>query len=118
MGTAEVFLAGERLPLKESGRIVFVALPEIEYLEACGNYVRVHAAGEQYVVRDKLGNFANRLPGRDFIRIHRSVIVNRNRIYEVRRRFTGNYLITLGSGKQLILSRGYRQQLQALTESI
>ncbi len=114
MSTAEVVIAGGRLPLKETGRTVFVSLPEVEYLEASGNYVRVHAGGEEYVVRDKLSNFENRLPNPDFVRIHRSVIVNRNRIYELRRLFTGSYVVTLVSGKQLTLSRSYRQQLQAL----
>jgi two-component system, LytTR family, response regulator len=114
MGTAEVMTTSGRLPLKETGRTVFVPLGEVEYFEASGNYVRVHAGSEQYLVRDKLSNFESRLPGSDFVRIHRSVIVNRNLIYELRRLLTGNYLVTLVSGKQLTLSRGYRQQLQAL----
>lgn len=116
MGTGEVTIAAGRLPLKETGRTVFVPLIEVDYLEASGNYVRVHAAGEQYLVRDKLSNFESRLPCRDFMRIHRSVIVNRHHIHELRRLFTGSYVITLVSGKQLTLSRTYRQQLHALQE--
>jgi two-component system, LytTR family, response regulator len=114
MGTAEMVIAGGRLPLKQTGRIVFVALEDIEYVEASGNYVRVHAGGEEYVVREKLSGFEDRLPSSDFVRIHRSVIVNRHSIHELRRLFTGSYVVTLNSGKQLTLSRRYRQQLQSL----
>ena len=116
MGTADMLISGGRLPLKQTGRTVFVALDQVEYLEASGNYVRVHASGEQYLVREKLSSFENRLAGRDFVRIHRSVIVNRNSIHELRRLCTGSYVITLASGKQVALSRGYRQHLHALQE--
>ena len=114
MGTAEMVMESGRLPLKQTGRIVFVALNEVEYLEASGNYVRVHAGEEEFLVREKLGAFETRLPSSDFVRIHRSVIVNRNRIRELRRLFTGSYVVTLNSGKQLTLSRRYRQHLQSL----
>lgn len=113
MSTAEVVTSG-RLPLKETGRTVFVPLMEVEYLEADGNYVRVHAGTEQYFVREKLSNFETRLQG-DFVRIHRSVIVNRNCVHELRR-LSGSYVLTLISGKQLKLSRTYRRQFQAIEE--
>ena len=116
MGTAEVMSVGSRLPLKESGRTVFIPLEEVEFLEAAGNYVRVHAGTEQYRVRETLTTFATRLPGRDFVRIHRSVIVNRNRIHELRRSYSGKYLVTLVSGKQVTLSRSHRQYLSNLKE--
>ena len=108
-------MTGGRLPLKESRRTVFVPLDEVECLVAAGNYVRVHAGREQYRVRETLTTFATRLPG-DFVRIHRSIIVNRNRIQELRRSFSGKYLVTLISGKQVTLSRSRRQYLSTLTE--
>lgn len=107
---------GGRIPLKESGRTVFIPLDEVEYLEAAGNYVQVHAGAGQYKVREKLSTFAAKLPERDFVRIHRSFIVNRNRIHELRRSFSGKYLVTLVSGKQVTLSRSHRQYLAALKE--
>lgn len=116
MGAADMLIAGGRLPLKQTGRTVFVALQDVECLEASGNYVRVHAGGEQYLVREKISTLEKRLDGHDFVRIHRSVIVNRNTIQELRRLCTGRYLITLASGKQVPLSRGYRQQLDALQQ--
>ena len=93
-----------------------VPLDEVEYFEASGNYVRVHAGEAHYRVREKLSTMETRLPERDFVRIHRSVIVNRNRIHELRRSFSGKYLVTLVSGKQVTLSRSHRQQLSALKE--
>jgi two-component system LytT family response regulator len=78
--------------------------------------VRVHAGEAHYKVREKLSTMETRLPERDFVRIHRSVIVNRNRIHELRRSFSGKYLVTLVSGKQVTLSRSHRQQLTALKE--
>jgi two-component system LytT family response regulator len=88
MSIGEVVVSSGRLPIKESGRTVFVQLDEVEYFEASGNYVRVHAGEANYRVREKLSTFAARLPERDFVRIHRSVIVNRNRIHELRRSFS------------------------------
>ena len=116
MSTVEGAVNSGRLPIKESGRTVFVSLDEVEYFEASGNYVRVHAGEANYRVREKLSTMATRLPERDFVRIHRSVIVNRNRIHELRRSFSGKYLVTLVSGKQVTLSRSHRQQLSALKE--
>lgn len=117
MSTVEGVITSGRLPIKDSGRTVFVPLDEVEYFEASGNYVCVHAGAVHYRVREKLSTFAARLPERDFVRIHRSVIVNRNLIHELRRSFSGKYLVTLVSGKQVTLSRSHRQQLSALKES-
>jgi two-component system, LytTR family, response regulator len=117
MSTTEFMLSG-RLPLKENGRTVFIPLEEVEFFEASGNYVEVHSAGAHYRVRETLSTFAARLPMRDFVRIHRSVIVNRNRIQELRPSFSGKYLVTLISGKQVTLSRSHRQQLAALKDPI
>ncbi len=117
MSTAEVVIASGRLPLKEHGRTVFVPLDEVEFFEASGNYVEVHAGNGKYRVRETLSTFATRLPARDFVRIHRSIIVNRNRIQELRPSFSGKYLVTLISGKQVTLSRSHRQQLPALKEA-
>ena len=117
MSTAEVVIAGGRLPLKENGRTIFVPLDEVEFLEAARNYVQVHAGTGQYRVRETLSTFAAALPGSNFVRIHRSVIVNRNRIQELRRAFSGKYTVTLISGKQVTLSRSHRRQLSMLKGS-
>jgi two-component system LytT family response regulator len=103
-----------RMPIKVGGRTIFLPLDEIDYLEAAGNYVCVHAAGQQYLMRDTMNSCENRLLGADFVRIHRSVIVNRHRIKELRPWFTGEYVVLLTTGKELTLSRGYRDRLPKL----
>ena len=103
-----------RMPIKVGGRTIFLPLDEIDYLEAAGNYVCVHAAGQQYLMRDTMNACENRLLGADFVRIHRSVIVNRHRIKELRPWFTGEYVVLLTTGKELTLSRGYRDRLPKL----
>lgn len=102
--------------MKENGRTIFVPLDEVEFFEAARNYVQVHAGTGQYRVRETLSTFAARLPANNFLRIHRSIIVNRNRVQELRRAFSGKYTITLVSGKQVTLSRSHRGQLAALKD--
>jgi two-component system LytT family response regulator len=104
----------KRFPIKSGGRTVFLQLDEIDYLEAAGNYVRLHIGGQEYLTRDTMGSFESKLSDSDFVRIHRSVIVNRKRIKELRPWFTGEYVVILTTGKELTLSRGYRDRLPLL----
>jgi two-component system, LytTR family, response regulator len=104
----------KRFPIKSGGRTVFLQLEEIDYLEAAGNYVRLHIGGQEYLTRDTMSSFESKLSDSDFVRIHRSVIVNRKRIKELRPWFTGEYVVILTTGKELTLSRGYRDRLPLL----
>lgn len=104
----------KRFPIKAGGRTVFLQLDEIDYLEAAGNYVRLHIGGQEYLTRDTMSSFEAKLSESDFVRIHRSVIVNRKRIKELRPWFTGEYVVILTTGKELTLSRGYRDRLPLL----
>src|SRR3954470_4093962 len=104
----------KRFPIKSGGRTVFLQLEEIDYLEAAGNYVRLHIGGQEYLTRDTMSSFESKLSDSDFVRIHRSVIVNRKRIKELRPWFTGEYVVILSTGKELTLSRGYPARLPLL----
>jgi two-component system LytT family response regulator len=106
--------AKRRLPIKSAGRVVFIDVDEIDYLEAAGNYVVVHAGGEEYRTRETMNVFEERLSQSQFVRIHRSAIVNRKRIKELRPWFTGEYAVVLKSGKELTLTRSYRDRLPLL----
>lgn len=108
----------QRLPIKSGRKVVFVDIGEIDYLEAAGNYVRLHIGPHQHLTRGTIQDFERRLAPYDFVRIHRSVIVNRRRIKELRPWFTGEYAVLLTSGKELTLSRGYRNRLAALQRPI
>lgn len=103
-----------RLSLKHGGTTVFLEIDRIDYLEAAGNYVHVCAGRQRYTVRETLGSFEARLRTHDFVRIHRSVIVNRRRIRALKPWPTGEYIVTLVSGKELTLSRGFRDRLPLL----
>lgn len=106
-----------RLPIKSAGRILFIDVESIDYLEAAGNYVVLHAGEREYRMRDTMNALEQRLSNADFIRIHRSVIVNRCRIQELRPWITGEYVVVMNSGKELTLTRSYRDRLPLLLTS-
>jgi two-component system LytT family response regulator len=103
---------GTRIPIKANGRILFLRPEQIDWLEAADNYVRVHAATDSYLVRDTLNDFEARLDPMRFARIHRSTIVNLDRVKELRPLFHGEYSVLLETGARLTLSRRYRDRLQ------
>ena len=108
--------AGEdRICVRCKGRFVFLNLDEIRWIQAAGNYLQLHTGGETYVVRDTLAKFGNRLDSGRFVRIHRSIIVNRQYIRELKPWHTGEYVLTLTNGKELTLSRKYRSSLVQIT---
>jgi two-component system LytT family response regulator len=103
-----------RLPIKSEGRILFLDLESIEYLEAAGNYVLLHSGGQAYRTRETMNALEERLSTAEFVRIHRSAIVNRKRIHELRPWVTGEYVVVMTSGKELTLTRSYRDRLPLL----
>ena len=104
----------ERLAVKSSGRVVFVKVDEIDYVEAAHNYVELHVEKQSHLLRETLNSFEARLSEDKFVRISRSVIVNIERIKELEPLFYGEYRVTLKNGTKLTLSRRYRDKLQQL----
>ena len=104
--------ASERLVIRSSGRIYFIAIADIDWCEACGNYVRLHVGPQSHFVRETMAHLEARLDPARFARIHRSTIVNIERIKELRSSFNGEYAVQLKDGTRLTLSRGYREALQ------
>lgn len=102
----------DRLVIKTSGRIYFVRAAEIDWCEAAGNYVRLHVGPQAHLVRDTMAHLESNLDPDQFIRIHRSAIVNVDCIQELRSSFNGEYVVLLKGGARLTLSRGYRDALQ------
>jgi two-component system, LytTR family, response regulator len=113
-GARDPLTAGRRnrLMIKSGGRIHFVHMAEIDWCEAAGNYVRVHAGTQRYLVRDTMSHLESELDPQQFIRIHRSTIVNADRIQEMQSSFNGEYVVILRGGTRLTLSRGYRDAIQ------
>lgn len=102
----------ERILIKTSGRVFFLRTEEIDWIEAAGNYVRLHVGSEAHLLRETMNGLEARLDPGHFLRIHRSTIVNVDRIQELQAWFHGDYLVILRDGRQLTLSRGYRQKVQ------
>jgi two-component system, LytTR family, response regulator len=101
----------ERILIRSGGRIYFVRVDDIDWVDAAGNYVRLHVKGETHLFRETMNAMEQRLdPGR-FARIHRSHMVNINRIKELQPH-GGEHIVILQNGVQLTLSRGYRDRLQ------
>jgi two-component system LytT family response regulator len=103
----------DRLVVKSSGRVYFVRIADIDWCEAAGNYVCLHVGTQSHMVRETMSRLEAQLDLRQFVRIHRSTIVNVDRIEELRSSFNGEHLVVLRDGRRLTLSRGYRDALQA-----
>ena len=104
----------ERIAVKSSGGVSFVRAEEIDWVEAAGNYAKLHAGGDVHLIRETLNAMEARLDPEQFVRIHRSTIVNLDAIKELQPLFHGDYAVILRDGTELVLSRSYRQKLKGL----
>ncbi|MCI0685355.1 MAG: LytTR family DNA-binding domain-containing protein [Gemmataceae bacterium] len=102
-----------RLVVKSGGRVSFVRVDEVDWIEAAGNYVRLHVGKEDHLLRESLSGLEAKLDPRRFVRIHRSTIVNIDRIRQLQPAFHGDCVVTLRDGAELTLSRSYRDKVEA-----
>jgi two-component system, LytTR family, response regulator len=103
-----------RFVIRSAGRIFFLRVEEIDWLEAAGNYVRIHVGRESHLIRETLQSVEGRLDPAKFLRVHRSTVVNFDRIKELQPLFHGDYVIRLQDGTELTLTRNYREKLAGL----
>jgi two-component system LytT family response regulator len=106
----------KRLAVKTTGRTIFLLTEEIDWIESAGNYLKLHAGRESHLVRERMSQLESKLDPSTFVRIHRSTLVNIERIKEMQPLFNGDQLVTLRDGKQLTMSRTYRDRLLLLLE--
>lgn len=104
----------ERLVVKTNGRVFFMKVSEIDWIEAAGNYVNIHAGNDAHLLRETMNGIETQLDPRKFVRIHRSTMVNIERIKELSPLFHGDYILTLVNGSRLTMSRSYRSKLSGL----
>jgi two-component system LytT family response regulator len=104
----------ERLVIKSGGRIYFLNVEEVDWIEAADNYVELHVGSESHLLRETISGLAARLDPARFLRIRHSTIVNLERVKELRPLFRGEYLIVLRDGTELTSSRRYRKNLDAI----
>ena len=104
----------ERLVIKSGGRIFFLNVEEIDWIEAADNYVRLHVGRDSHLLRETMNHLEKRLDPDRFLRVHRSRIINIRQIKELQPLFRGEYDIMLQDGTRLESGRGYREKLQKL----
>ena len=103
----------ERLIVKSGGRVFFVRTEEIDWVEASGNYVKIHTKNDAHLLRESMKNMEARLDPKTFVRIHRSAIVNIDRIKELEPWFHGEYIVIMRDGTRLTASRVFSDRLSA-----
>jgi two-component system, LytTR family, response regulator len=107
----------ERLVVKTVGRVYFIRVDEIDWVEAAGNYLKLHVGRDTHMIRETMNSIEGKLDPEKFLRIHRSTIVNIDRIKELHPMFSGDYSVILKNGGELSLSRNYRDRFLELFES-
>ncbi len=103
----------ERVVIKSSGRVRFLDVDEIDWIEAAGVYVYLHTGKKSHLYRATIGQFTGQLDPQRFVRVHRSSAINTSRIQELQARSHGDYTVVLTNGTEVTLSRKYRPQLEA-----
>jgi two-component system LytT family response regulator len=104
----------DRIAIKSGGSVYFLRTEEIDWIEAAGNYSRLHVGKKAHLLRETMTALESKLDSKRFVRIHRSTIVNLERIRELQPYFHGDYVVLLHDGTQLTLSRNYRPKLHDL----
>ena len=87
-------------------------------IEADGNYAKLHVGNKAHLLREKMHDLEAQLNPQNFVRIHRSIIVNLERIKELHPHFNGDYIVVLENGVQLKLSRSRREQLESRLKAV
>jgi len=106
----------ERILVKTANRVLFFNTDDIEWVEAARNYLCLHINNETHLLRETMTNMVNRLNANKFLRVHRSFLVNLNRIRELRSQAGGEYAVLMRDGKLVPVSRSYRPSLQRLMQ--
>jgi two-component system LytT family response regulator len=104
--------AAERLVVRSRGQVLFVSVADIDWIEAAGYYACLHVGSETHILRRSLSELEQDLGDEKFVRIHRSLVVNLERIRGLELQTGGEYEVVLKSRVRLRLSRRYRKRLQ------
>ena len=103
-----------RIVFKSRGRILFLSVNDIRWIEAQENYVKICTGSESHLLRETIGHIEDRLDPEDFIRVHRSAIVNLHYVKEVKNEANGDAIVVLLSGEKIPISRTYRPRIEKL----
>jgi two-component system LytT family response regulator len=103
----------DRLLVPVDGKSILVTTADIDWIEAAGNYVKLHRGTSTLMLREPLASVEANIDSTQFVRVHRSAIVNVDRIKEVQPWFSGASILILTTGQRLTLSRSYRRRFEA-----
>jgi len=103
----------DRFMIKSTGQISFVKIAEIDWIEAADYYACLHVGAKSHLLRRRMSELERELDGETFCRVHRSSIVNLNRVRGLEMNAEGDFEVVLDGGRKLRLSRRYRKQLQS-----
>jgi two-component system LytT family response regulator len=112
--TGETFAS--RFAVKSSAGIYFVRADDIEWIDASGNYTALHAGGRKHLIRETIKSVEAKLDPKKFIRVHRSAIINLDKLRKLQPYFHGEYVVTMQDGTTITSSRGYSDRLRALLQ--
>ena len=112
-GFSNVPRAPDRIAVRNNGRVVFLKLDDIDWIEASDNYVCLHCGQETHLVRQTMSELEEQLDPAKFLRVHRSTIVNLDRIRELQPWFRGDYRVILRDGTELTLTKSHREKLES-----
>ncbi len=103
----------DRLPIRSGGKVTLLPVRDIDWIDAEGDHVRIHVGKASHIFRETMANLENQLDSARFVRIHRSTIVNLEKVKELEPFFHGEYVVVLHNGATLKLSRRFRDRLEA-----
>jgi two-component system LytT family response regulator len=101
----------DRIVVRSQGKIILLHTAEVDWIEGARNYVRLHVGDHFHMLRERVSVLEKALAANKFVRIHRSTIVNTDKIKELQPCNNGEYMVILHSGKELSMSRGYRTRV-------
>jgi len=101
----------QHVAVKSKGRVRLVPVDQVDWFESAGNYVRLHVGSERFLLRQTMNGLEEKLDPTQFVRIHRTTIVNVHRIRDTRPVSHGDHIVVLHDGTQLQMSRAYRERL-------
>ncbi len=107
-----------RLMIKLPNRVILLKVNDIDWIEADGNYAKLHLGTKSHLLRQKMNELEELLDPNRFVRTHRSIIVNLDRVKELHPHFNGDYLIGLQDGTRVKLSRSRREALEARLRTV
>jgi two-component system LytT family response regulator len=103
-----------RIPVKSARDTTLILTEQIDWVGSAGHYLELHVGGETHLIREQLSRLESKLDPERFVRIHRSTLVNLNRIKSLRPLFNGDHVVVLKNGRELNLSRTYHEKLMEL----